>query len=303
MDWDLAPGDKLVRRDLHARYGGSWYGGIEPSSKTPNVLLFTDRAAGKRFGYSFDGWHPDTTFHYTGEGQVGDQLMREGNRAIRDHRERGRALRLFEKDGTSVIYVGEFEVPDDGHWLIDEAPDRNGMKRAVFVFRLKPVGEVWVDSNLKAPPATLSGTIPIEAMNVDRYVMQREASEPTEALRAEGLLVQRFVTWLANHRGATAERNTIPTAAGRTMFTDVFVKESQELIEAKASASREHLRLALGQILDYARYVDHSRLAVLVPTRPAQEMVDLLIAHGVGCIWESEPGEFDAQRPIDAWAG
>lgn len=301
-DWHLKPGDKIVRRELHAQYGGGWYGGIEPTSKSPNVLLFSDQAAGEKFGYNFDGWHPDGTFHYTGEGQVGDQLMREGNRAIRDHLDRGRALRLFEKDGTSVIYVGEFAVPDDSHWVLDEAPDRDGMKRSVFVFRLKPVDEVWVNPELQAPPATLSSSIPIEAMNVETYVMQRAASESTEALRSEALLVQRFVLWIEGSDGVVTERNAIPTAAGRTMFTDVYVRETRELIEAKASSSREHLRSALGQILDYARYVDHSRLAVLVPTRPAQEMMDLLLGHGIGCIWEDPAGGFSAQRPKDPWS-
>jgi hypothetical protein len=85
------------------------------------------------------------------------------------------------------------------------------------------------------------------------------------------------------------------------MFTDIFVRETKELVEAKASSSREHLRLALGQVLDYARYVEHTRLAVLVPTRPAQEMIDLLVSHGVGCIWEDDAVGFTAQRPIDAW--
>jgi hypothetical protein len=301
ISWDLRVGDKLIRRDLHARFGGSWYGGIEPSGKTPNVLLFTDREAGKRFGYNFDGWHPDGTFHYTGEGQLGDQSMREGNRAIRDHGEEGRALRLFVKDGTSVTYAGEFELPNESHILFDEAPDREGFKRQVFVFRLRAVGEIWSKLNVEAPSEMLPFTLPIEANNVEAYVQQREAGEPREALRKEALLVQRFVEWLESHRGETAERQGIPTAAGRTMFTDAYVRESRELVEAKASSSREHIRMALGQILDHGRYVDHSRLAVLVPTRPPQEMVGLLVAQGVGCIWETEPGHFEAERPADVW--
>jgi hypothetical protein len=301
IEWNLNVGGKLVRRDLHAQFGGGWYGGIEPSGKTPNVLLFTDREAGKKFGYNFDGWHPDGTFHYTGEGQLGDQSMREGNRAVRDHLDEGRALRLFVKDGTSVTYAGEFELPNESHILIDEAPDREGFKRKVFVFRLRAVGDIWPQLDAKAPSELLPFTLPIEANNVEGYVQQREAGEPTEALRHEALLVQRFVDWLENDRGETAERHGIPTAAGRTMFTDVYVRESKELIEAKASSSREHIRMALGQVLDYARYVDHSRLAVLVPTRPPQELVSLLIAHGIGCIWETALGHFEAERPADVW--
>jgi hypothetical protein len=301
-EWDLKPGDKIVRRELHRIYGGGWYGGMEPSGKTPNVLLFTDPAAGKKFGYHFDGWHPDGTFHYTGEGQVGDQEMREGNRAVRDHIDEGRALRLFKKAGTEVVYIGEFEVPDDSHWLIDEAPDSAGNLRSVFVFRLKAVGATLVNPGIDAPPLTLVQTVPVEASNVDRYVVQREVAEPTEALRTEALLVGRYVEWLDRRRGATVDRQAIPTAAGRLMYTDIYVRETGELIEAKSSSSREHLRLALGQILDYARYVDHTRLAVLVPTRPSQDMVDLLLAHNIASIWEKEEkGDFESVRPADAW--
>ena len=304
IEWAVQPGATIVRRDLHATYGGARYGGIEPSRKSPNVFLFTSKTAGAPFGYDFDGWHPDGTFHYTGEGQSGDQLMVHGNRAVRDHIADGRALRLFEKDGTSVTYVGEFEIPNESHVLIDSAPDIDRVEhRAVFVFRLRQVGDVWRNPNLKAPAEELTLTIPIEASNVEQYVRQREAAEPTISLRTEAELVQRFVSWLEVHRGATAERQAIPTAGGHLMYTDVFVRESRELIEAKSSSSREHMRNALGQILDYARYVDHTTLAVLMPTRPADEMISLLIAHGVGSIWEKEQkGQFEYRRVVDEWS-
>lgn len=302
IDWDIQPGTRVNRRALHAKFGGAWYGGIEPSGKTPNVLLFTSETAGKQFGYAFDGWHPDGTFHYTGDGQVGDQVMKDGNRAVRDHREAGRSLRLFEKDGTDVIYIGEFEVPDESYILLDEAPDvKKEQLRSVFVFRLRPVGEVFDVPELAAPSETLTLSVPLEANNVDQYVREREAAEPTVALRSEADLVKRYVSWLAIRRGATVVRQAIPTAGGRLMYTDVFVVETRELIEAKASSSREHMRAALGQILDYARYVDHSSLAVLVPSKPADEMVSLLIAHGVGSIWETEEkGDFDSTRVANA---
>ena len=63
---------------------------MEPSATSPNVLLFTSETAGSQFGYAFDGWHKDGTFHYTGEGQRGDQVMTHGNRAVKDHVAEGR---------------------------------------------------------------------------------------------------------------------------------------------------------------------------------------------------------------------
>lgn len=58
-------------------------------------------------GYLYDGWRDDRLFHHTGEGQVGDQLMAQGNRAVRDHQEEGRELHVFEVSGGEATYVGE----------------------------------------------------------------------------------------------------------------------------------------------------------------------------------------------------
>jgi YD repeat-containing protein len=72
------------------------------------VLLFTG-PAGETYGYR-DGWHSETEFSYTGEGQLGDMEMAQGNRAIQCHEALGRELHLFEKtDRTGYYrYLGRF---------------------------------------------------------------------------------------------------------------------------------------------------------------------------------------------------
>ena len=52
------------------------------------------------------------------------------------------------------------------------------------------------------------------------------------------------------------------------------------------------VRLALGQVLDYGRYVDQSRLAVLLPEAPAADLVELLELHNVGCVVQTNPDNF-----------
>jgi hypothetical protein len=299
QDWTLAPGDTIRRKVLHDQFGGGRQGGIEPSAKSPNVLLFTSKV-GQEFGYNFDGWHSDGTFHYTGEGRYGDQKMTYGNRAVLEHHAQGRAIRLFEKDGTDVIYIGEFEIPNESHVLLDEAPDADGEKRSVFVFRLKPVGPNWIDSSLRAPPEVLYKSIQLEATNVEQFVAHRQGDESTILLRREALLVGRYVGWLAKTGITKVSRQSIPTPAGHLMYTDLFVQESGELIEAKASSSRHHVRTALGQILDYGRYVEHSRLAVLTPTKPDGEMITLLNSYGVSSIWE-DSRKFTRLSPANVW--
>src|SRR5262249_393893 len=74
----------IYRRDLHAAFGGQNRSGISTGRQEPVVLLFSDPVSGPRHGY-IDGWQEDGFYHYTGEGQSGDQLMEKGNKAVRDH--------------------------------------------------------------------------------------------------------------------------------------------------------------------------------------------------------------------------
>jgi len=136
----LKPGDRIVRKELHKRYGAAGQGGIEPSARTPNVFIFSDPKAGEPYGYVFDRWR-EGAFHFTGDGQVGDQQMKFGNRAILDHRRDGRALRVFSGVRGTVTYLGEFEVAADPFYYA-EARDRISERpRKVIVFRLVPVGD------------------------------------------------------------------------------------------------------------------------------------------------------------------
>jgi hypothetical protein len=66
IDWALQPGDRMQRTALHEQYGGRGQGGIGPSRKSPNVLLFTDPDTGRRHGY-LDEWANDGVYNYYGE--------------------------------------------------------------------------------------------------------------------------------------------------------------------------------------------------------------------------------------------
>ena len=93
------------RGDLHAEYGGQQQGGISTPADYPLIFLFTSDS-GAEHGYT-DEFRPDGTFWYTGEGQEGDMQMKRGNKAVRDHRENGKRLHLFEGIGEGKAgYVG-----------------------------------------------------------------------------------------------------------------------------------------------------------------------------------------------------
>lgn len=145
-EWELEIGDVTNRRHVMETYGGSRFGGIEPSNRTANVMIYSDPTQGAQHGYDFDGWDPDDrspVYYYTGEGQVGDQdPQAKGNGAILRHLQTGRSLRLFEAAGPNrgggkpQRYVGEFHIDPADPWHFRQAPDRSGQMRHVVVFRL-----------------------------------------------------------------------------------------------------------------------------------------------------------------------
>jgi len=84
-EWDISPGTTLLRSELHDRWGGARFGGIEPAPRAESVFLFYKPDVRSAFGYDYDGAQPDGTFHYTGDGQVGDQLPTVGgNKSLLD---------------------------------------------------------------------------------------------------------------------------------------------------------------------------------------------------------------------------
>jgi len=93
--FDLIRHRRYRRREIHLRWGGQQQGGISTPVSIPAVFVFSG-PTGKRFGYDQDeGWQPDGTFQYTGEGQRGPMAFERGNKAVRDHAESGKDLYLF----------------------------------------------------------------------------------------------------------------------------------------------------------------------------------------------------------------
>jgi hypothetical protein len=69
----LTPGQSLLRREVHERFGGRQQGGIGPSRTAPVVLFFTDPATGHQHGY-YDGMEEDGPQSSTDRLQC-DQLL------------------------------------------------------------------------------------------------------------------------------------------------------------------------------------------------------------------------------------
>lgn len=306
--WTLQPGDALVREQIHSVYGGNSQAGISYSSSTPNVLVYSDHEKAADNGYDFDGWDKSQqVYYYTGEGKVGDQVMLRGNRAIAEHQTDGAALRLFvavgNRPGTRTRvheYVGQFTVDVEQPYVVRRAPGTDGFPRDVFVFRLLPVGPVaaggspHISTIEGAAQSAAVAAVAVDAIPVAIATIEQSDVQKTLAgvvVQNEAQLSTRFQAYLESHH-REVKRYRIDPVGSATLYSDLADVTDYVLYEAKGSAERMSVRLALGQVLDYGRYVQESRLAILLPEAPAADLVELLEAHDVGCVVETTPNHF-----------
>lgn len=307
MSWKkIQVGDVLSRSEVHRRCrdsqgegGGQTQGGIATPKGTPDILLF-DTSGGDEHGYIYDGLKSDGSYHYTGEGQDGDQKFIRGNLKVRDHHLLDLSLRLFKGMGSSKVkYLGEYRLDECQPHYGGESTDKHGDLRKVIVFRLRSI-----DSPPKLDKPMSAGEPRVDDIDLDddtrATVTVNPGGESREAVLREASLVKRYVKWLEQQGyESTRKKISLPTP-GLHLTVDLYDKKRDELIEAKSSAARPYVRLALGQILDYSRFVSSAKqLAVLLPTRPVDDLVELLLGHGVTCIYEDESaaGQFHREEP------
>lgn len=293
MEWTLKPGDTIIRKDLHLQFGGRKQGGIGPSRQSPNVFLFTDPVVGERHGY-IDSWKSDGCYHYTGEGQRGDQEMRSGNASILNHKRDGRTLRLFRGVGGTVRYEGRFEVAEEQPFYITDAPETGvGQRplRAVIVFRLRPLDGQTSGAPVGAPPPTTNmiDEVPPEASQTERFFVEPDR-EPYEAERREARLVLDFCAFLERQGQDTVRLRIVPEGEAKPLFCDLYVKPNGLLIEAKGTVERGAIRMALGQLLDYGRFVNAKMRALLLPSIPRADLLALIHSANVGVYFPSGDG-------------
>jgi len=132
--------------DIHEEFGGNRYSGISPCAEYPYVFVFFGES-GEWHGYN-DEFTENGAFMYTGEGRDGDMTMDGGNKAIRDHKENGNEIHVFEiEDGAwQVTYVGQYEY-NRHYWTT--LPDRNDNMRDAVRFELVPVGGLDIDTGIE----------------------------------------------------------------------------------------------------------------------------------------------------------
>ncbi|MFK0108526.1 hypothetical protein [Streptomyces sp. NPDC091217] len=322
----IKPGDVRTREQLKELFGGSLQGGIIPSRTTDNVLIFSDHSSGKNYGYQ-DGWlaEEDETgpiFEYTGQGVEGDQTLKGNNGSVLNHAADGRTLRVFicvgfvkGNSGPKLHrYVGEFKVDEGEPFVRRRALDQNHDMRWVYVFRLRPVAEAeqLPEDFISAAIDDATETVPAVPVSTDPYFMvqpaeatsgqatkpeknskkqvTRKASDAVEVTRREAELSDRFLAFLQGE-GHSVDRFKIRVKGlTSTFWTDLYDATDNVLYELKGSSSRNAVRMAIGQLLDYRRHIPpkDAQLVVLLPERPVDDLGELIESAGMKMVYEDD---------------
>lgn len=138
--WPIVVGQKLLRKSLHALVGGGHQWGITSCMGGSALLVFTNPAKAKKFGYDrWEGSVPNGGFHYTGQGPIGDQdVSTRANKSLLRSQFSGIPVHLFRSAGTEVTYLGQYKLAENPYrW--EKAPDELGNNRRVIVFQFVQV--------------------------------------------------------------------------------------------------------------------------------------------------------------------
>ena len=258
-------------------------------------------ARGRDSGYSkHDGDLPDGRVSYTGQGQVGHQDREKGaNAQVVKFSRAGKPTRFFHQTEGNALYEYRGLVTLDEEPVLDTAPDRNGDERDVVVFTFRFLERQDDCSQLFSEHPAPVRSAEQDWVPPDDTEVEVAPSGGGFAERTEHTLQKDFGNWLreAGHHVTTV------TIEGQ--HPDLVDRTDRLVIEAKASASRTAVRLAIGQVLDYAdafrRAGDPLAPAILLPARPDPVRVHLALGLGISVFYRSG-NSFAADRAKPASA-
>jgi hypothetical protein len=207
------------------------------------------------------------------------------------------------KSGTKIHrYIGEFRIDADHPYSVQRNMDREGNLRRVYVFNLVRVGDADQRPQDYAPDERVDEaagyyeTVALARNKVTNF--DRRQVEPSVAQKREENLVTDFERHLKKSGAQVGRFKIYPPGSTSPLFTDICDLTNNVLYEAKAGSTRGYVREALGQVLDYRRFIDDStKCSVLLPEEPAPDLASLLLAYGVGVAWHQGGGTFALLEP------
>lgn len=300
-------GQTLTKSEIHALVGGSGQHAMTSCLNQTAFLIFHDPIKGRKFGYDvWEGPQIDGSFHYTGQGVRGHQRLRGPNRSLLNAAEEGRPIHFFRRPpigakrtkSNPYTYFGLVSL-ENPQYEVRQAPDETGAIRNVFVFHLMPLGHgvSSIDESEvpgSSPSCVFSSWSPTSA---DVARAGPSPVQPAQASLEENKLQKRFWNFMRSI-GEEPERVSITLESLQgSLYPDFILRSRGLVVEAKPSTSRIHVRLAIGQVLDYANLLALSgnqlKPGVLLPQRPQKDLCNLLHSLGIALIFETSEGEFE----------
>lgn len=112
-------------------------------------------------------------------------------------------------------------------------------------------------------------------------------------VRNEARLLAEYACFL-QAAGDKIGRKDIAIEGGKgRLRCDLYNESRKQLVEAKGTTNRVAIRMAIGELADYRRYLPKKvPSAVLLPERPLRDLEDLLSTQGIAVIWQDGKQHF-----------
>ena len=186
-----------------------------------------------------------------------------------------------ERGGASNVAKGDIEVWDR------YASDEDLLAATVAaILEARGLPAAWPAE--PAPPRVTR--VKVEAQHVEQFRVSVPGQD-IEATRREQSLVLAYVEHLESQGHKVSRGKYQPGGSDSVLASDLVDETDGVLYEAKGRVRRASVRMSIGQLLDYRRFEPPSmRLAVLLPCKPDEDFIDLILSVPASVVWRTKEG-------------
>jgi 5-methylcytosine-specific restriction protein A len=187
-------------------------------------------------------------------------------------------------------------------YTVREALDEERKPRLIIVFRLRPKGaferltqDVITRADVTAPQrvsAQIVTTKLVEPKRSRRSESRRAAQPSLIAELRQGAVREQYLTELTK-RGHDVAAFQIKISGTTTILTtDLYDATEHELYAIRGASTREEIRMAIGQLKDFARHIRprNPKLTTVLPEKPQDDLVNLLHSEGIDLVFDNTHG-------------
>ena len=213
-------------------------------------------------------------------------------RSGRPDRHRGRSpdsVELKLKNFAWLDHEGGLEhvTRDDTAVWKRFASDEDALAAAVAAIR---EGRELPAAQPSAPAVPRFVRVKVEEQHVEQF-WSSTPSRDIEVTPRERSLVLAYRDYLESQGHTVTRGRYRPDGSDSVIASDLVDETEGVLYEAKGHVRRASVRMAIGQLLDYRRFESSSmRLAVLLPYRPSEDLMDLILKVPASVVWRTKNG-------------